>query len=207
MTHGAADPIYFDYATLTTEGRFWGQYAAVLREQLPTKLNGGQLYGAFAPQFGLASNQLVLMTCWDRREGVERTIEETLSAVEGVIGVAHHLVVPTARPETSEPPRRKGIYVHRWFDVEPRHVDEIVELSSVAWETFEKTFEVEVVGFFRTLDDGADVTQLMLLNWYPSLAAWEASRNFEADPASRTRFARRAELTMGTRAITTQLAW
>jgi hypothetical protein len=45
----------------------------------------------------------------------------------------------------------------------------------------------------------------MLLNWYPSLAAWEASRNFDADPESKRNFLRRAELTTGTRAITTAL--
>ena len=212
-----ASGLYFDYATITGRRRASGTHfhagpahalARSLREDGLPRLEaiGGRFYGLWIAQFGLASNQLVLMTCWDRQQGVPSSVEETLSSLEAVECIDHHMVAPTARPKTAEPPRRPGTYVHRWFDVEPRHVDEIVELSAAAWETFESTFEVEVIGFFLTLvEPSADSTQLMLLNWYPSLAAWEASRNFDADPESKRNFLRRAELTTGTRAIATAL--
>ena len=144
----------FSYATLTTAGA-WARHAQRLRRELPSGLGEGRLYALFAPQFGLASDQLVVMTCWDDPEGVGPRVEKALRAIEGVEKVEQHMVVPTARPRTSEPPIRKGLYVHRWFDLEPRHVDEVVELSAVAWETFERTFEVEVIGFFRTLGHGS----------------------------------------------------
>jgi hypothetical protein len=212
-----ASGLYFDYATITgrpveSDARFHAGPAQALARSLREDglpllgTVGGRFYGLWTAQFGLASSQLVLMTYWDRRQGVSSAVEEMLSSLEAVECIDHHLVVPTARPKTAEPPSRPGIYVHRWFDVEPRHVDEIVELSAAAWETFERTFEVEVIGFFlRLVEPGAESTQLMLLNWYPSLAAWEASRNFDADPESKRNFVRRAELTTGTRAITTAL--
>ncbi len=196
----------FSYATLTTAGP-WLRHAQALRSELPSRLREGRVYAAFAPQFGLASDQLVVMTSWDDPEGVGPRVERELRAIDGVERVEQHMLAPTARPKTADPPTRKGLYVHRWFDLERRHVDEAVELSAVAWESFERTFEVEVIGFFRTLDGAADQTQLMLLNWYPSLAAWEASRDFDADPKSRDRFMRRAQLSRRTRAITTSLAW
>ena len=212
-----ASGLYFDYATITgrrstSDTKFHTgpaqALARSLREDGLPRLEaiGGRFYGLWIAQFGLASNQLVLMTSWDRQRGVSTSVEETLSSLKAVECIDHQMVVPTARPKTPEPPRRPGTYVHRWFDVAPRNVDEIVELSAVAWETFESTFEVEVIGFFLTLvEPSADSTQLMLLNWYPSLAAWEASRNFDADPESKRNFLRRAELTSGTRAITTTL--
>ena len=209
--------LYFDYATITgrrgaSDTHFHAGPAHALarslrQDGLPRlEAIGGRFYGLWSAQFGLASNQLVLMTCWDRQQGVQSAVEETLSSLEAVEGIDHHMVVPTARPKTADPPHRPGTYVHRWFDVEPRHVGEVVELSAAAWETFESTFEVEVIGFFLTLvEPSADSTQLMLLNWYPSLAAWEASRNFDADPESKRNFLRRAGLTTGTRAIATAL--
>ncbi len=208
----------FNYATITA-GRpapDAGSYRAPvgnlvqsLREEGLPRLEacGGNYYGLWLAQFGLAANQLVLMTCWEREKGVPVAVEEVLSSLESVERIDHHMVAPTARPSSAEPPRRPGTYVHRWFDVEPQHVDEVVELSAVAWETFESTFEVEVIGFFRTLaEPGAELAQLMLLNWYPSLAAWEASRQFDSDPESKRRFVRRAELTRGTWAIASVLS-
>ena len=212
-----ASELCFDYATITGRPGTPGTHfhtgsaralAQSLREEGLPRLEaiGGRFYGLWVAQFGLASDQLVLMTSWDRQQGVSASVEEALSSLEAVECIDHHMVVPTARPKSAEPPRRPGTYVHRWFDVAPRNVDEIVELSATAWETFESTFEVEVIGFFlRVVEPSANSTQLMLLNWYPSLAAWEASRNFDADPESKRNFLRRAELTTGTRAITTAL--
>ena len=198
--------LVFNYATVTGR-KAWPHIERALREEaMPTlEALGAHAYGTFAPQFGLASNQLVWITRWDRLDGAALAIERTLLALDEVEDVWHHMVAPTARPDTGEPPKRAGLYIHRWFDLDPANVSEVVDLSAVAWETFERTFEVEIVGFFLTLDERTEAAQLMLLNWYPTLAAWEASRNFEADPESRKRFQRRAELTTGTRAISTTL--
>jgi hypothetical protein len=198
--------LYFNYATVTGRST-WPHVVKALREEASPVLEslGAHAYGMFAPQFGLASKQLVWITRWDRVEDAASAVERTLLALDAVERVDQQMIAPTARPKTGEPPQRAGVYVHRWFELASANVAEVVELSAVAWETFEEAFEVEVVGFFETLDDRKDAAQLMLLNWYPTLAAWEASRNFEADPESRKRFVRRAELTTGTRAISTTL--
>jgi hypothetical protein len=199
------DELRFDYATLT--GRRWPTLAEALRRAALPELEaaGGSPYALFAPQFGLGSDQLVLMTFWERPVDAWASVGRTLSALDEVDAVEHRIVKATARPTTSRPPERAGVYVHRWFDLDPANVDEVVDLSAEAWETFEATFEVEVIGFFLSAADDGGPTQLMLLNWYPSLAAWEASRDFDRDPESRRRFWRRAELTTRTRAITTTL--
>lgn len=89
--------------------------------------------------------------------------------------------------------------------IEPSHVDEAVELSNTAWETFEHTFEAEVIGFFHTIEPTTELAELMLLNWYPNLAAWEASRNLALAPEARQRFRRRLELSKEMKAIATAL--
>lgn len=202
-----ATPLYFNYATLTTSGNSWRPWEQALREDGVAKLAalGGAPYGMWSPLFGLASNQLVLMTSWAAPDGVIPNVTETLQAVEGIARVDNHMVVPTARPTTNTPPRRPGLYVHRWFRLEPHHVDEAVELSDTAWETFEHAFDVEVLGFFRTIEPQTELAELMLLNWYPNLAAWEASRNVALVPEARQRFRRRFALSQHMRAIATSL--
>lgn len=202
-----ADQLYFNYATLTTSGNSWRPWLQTLREDGIDKLTalGGELYGMWSPIFGLASNQLILMTSWDSPDGVTQHVTEMLTALDGIVSVAHHMVVPTVRPTTNTPPSKPGLYVHRWFLMEPGHVDEAVELSNTAWETFEHTFEAEVIGFFRTIEPQTELSELMLLNWYPNLAAWEASRNLSLAPEARQRFRRRLELSKEMRAIATSL--
>jgi hypothetical protein len=203
-----ATPLHFTYATITTADNSWRHWEQELHAGGMTTLQtyGGTLYGLWAPLFGLASNQVVMMTRWAAPKGVVHTVTETLMAVEGIVHVESHLVVPTVRPTTSAPPHKPGLYVHRWFLVEPRHVEEVVELSATAWETFEQTFHVEIIGLFRTLGEDTALTELLLLTWYPNLAAWETSRQFERVPAARQRFLRRQYLTKRTRAIATTLA-
>lgn len=202
-----ATSLYFNYATLTTSGNSWRPWEQALREDGVAKLTalGGELYGLWSPLFGLASNQIVLMTSWDSPNGVIPNVTETLMAVDGLVNVDNHMVVPTARPTTNTPPHKPGLYVHRRFLIEPHHVDEAVELSDTAWKTFEQAFEMEVIGFFRTIEPQTELAELMLLNWYPNLAAWEASRNLELAPEARQRFRRRLELSKEMRAIATSL--
>lgn len=202
-----ATPLYFNYATLTTSGNSWRPWGQALREDGVTKLTalGGKLYSIWSPLFGLASNQIVLMTSWSTSDGVVQNVTETLTTLDGIVSVDNHMVVPTVRPTANTPPSKPGLYVHRWFLLEPGHVDEAVELSNTAWETFEQAFEVEIIGFFRTIEPQTDLAQLMLLNWYPNLAAWEASRNLALAPEARQRFRRRLELSKEMRAIATSL--
>ena len=158
-----APPRYFNYATITTSSNTWQHWVQALQAGGVAKLEelGGTLYGVWAPLFGLASNQLVVMTQWAAYAGIMPTVSETLMAMAGVVHVESHMVAPTARPTTSDPPQQPGLYVHRWFLVEPQYVAEVVELSATAWHPFEQTFAVEIIELFRKL--GEDTTPAKLL--------------------------------------------
>ncbi|PON11242.1 hypothetical protein C2W62_45860 [Candidatus Entotheonella serta] len=95
-----ADQLYFNYATLTTSGNSWRPWLQTLREDGIDKLTalGGELYGMWSPIFGLASNQLILMTSWDSPDGVTQHVTEMLTALDGIVSVAHHMVVPLCVP-------------------------------------------------------------------------------------------------------------
>jgi hypothetical protein len=195
----------FSYATVRTTGNTWAPHEAVLRQQGLAALDrlGGSPYGLWAPQFGLPSDTCVVMSYWPEADEAIARVEGALGAVEWVVDVDCHLLAPTVRPTTAAPPRKAGLYVHRWFTVAPGDVDEVAALSASAWQSFETTFEAEVIGLFRRIDDQTDDETMMLLNWYPSLAAWEASREVPSDPRAWELFRRRRALTKKTWAITT----
>lgn len=112
----------------------------------------------------------------------------------------------TARPVTSDAsnaPCGPGVFALRWFECEPAHADEFVELSAGAWPAFEEgTPGPRVFGLFRAAEPAGDSTRFLLCTRYPSLAGWESSR---ADTGSRE-FRRRAELTRRTQVTLWRLA-
>jgi len=195
----------FSYATVQTTGNTWLAHETLLRRQGLAKLRdiGGNPYGLWAPQFGLPSDTCVVMTHWPEPADAMTRVVETLGGVDGVVAVDCHLLAPTVRPVTADPPHKAGVYVHRWFRVAPDDVDEVAALSASAWQSFEATFEAQVIGLFRKRDDDAEDATMMLLNWYPSLAAWEGSRDVPSDPRAWELFHRRRALTKKTWAITT----
>lgn len=114
---------------------------------------------------------------------------------------------PTARPhQPSEQLDGEGLYVLRFFDVEPAHHAEFVEVSTAAWETFENTdtFAARAMGLFTAADDSSTSPERMLLvTWYDGFGSWTASRT--PDPAAQEAFAHRQRLTTGTIAFATTL--
>ncbi|MFV0260440.1 MAG: hypothetical protein ACK5PP_18560 [Acidimicrobiales bacterium] len=198
------DPLTFGYSVITTNGSA-ATHAEAIGEHLSSLLDRGQVYGLFTPLFGLASDQLVVMTSWPDASGANATAVAALESAPEVVEVAHRVVESTARPTGDDPPIRPGVYVHRTFDLRPSRLDQAVKLSVDAWGSFEQAFEARVVGLFRTCDLPEEEAELTLLNWYPDLAAWEASRDPDGAPDAATRFAERRELTDRTRAICTRL--
>ena len=112
--------------------------------------------------------------------------------------LATYRLVPTARP-TERPSGLdpSGVYAHRWFDVAAADVEEVVGLSASAWPAFEAgTPGTRIIGLFRVLDVAEPAARLLLLTYYPSLAAWESSRATEG--SAREAFVRRHQLTEST---------
>ncbi|MAD92670.1 MAG: hypothetical protein L7S71_00405 [Pseudomonadales bacterium] len=158
------------------------------------------MWGIWQGVFGLAANQLIVMSAhtgptdgWRSFDGCE---------VEAV-----WVLRATARPQSAAPLTRAGVYVFRDFWLPYEHVAEAVELSSAAWKTFEgaAAYSAEPMGLFapaQALPDSQECL-LHLLTWYPDFTSWETSR--QSDPAAMQRFIARRELTRSTRAVATRL--
>jgi hypothetical protein len=123
---------------------------------------------------------------------------------EGTPSEGARPLVPTVRPLSSERPAPGGVVALRDFEVAPNDLDEFIDLSVGAWESFEAAFDATVLGLFRRSDVTGPEVGLLLVTRYASLAVWEKSR--AAVPARTGRLAeageryrRRREITQRTR--------
>ena len=111
----------------------------------------------------------------------------------------------TARPTAIAPISGVGLFAHRWFEIDEADWPEFLELSTEAWPAFEAAYGATIEGFFRTGSDSKSeekpgTTRVLLITLYPSLTAWEQSRQVLRNPTrdvaeSGRRFQRRRELT------------
>ena len=163
-------------------------------------LRPAQRWGMFSGLFGIASNELLLVTAGDAPGLNERLVE-----LESVGGAETLPLEATARPTSPEPLTREGLYVLRFFEVAHPDVDEIVALSKEAWETFEDTsdYSAEPQGLFCQADRSAARGRMLLVTWYDGFDSWQTSR--KPHPTARDNFKRRHSLTEGTVAYATRL--
>lgn len=158
------------------------------------------LWGIWQGVFGLAANQLIVVSSHsDSTDGWKAFHDCEVEAVWELKA--------TARPQSSVPLDRSGVYVFRDFWLPYQLVDEAVELSRAAWQTFEgaEAYSAQPMGLFapaHALPDSQECV-LHLLTWYPDFRSWETSR--QSDPAAMRRFIARRELTRSTRAVATRL--
>ena len=183
------------------------------------------VFGLFRPLFGLATNEVYLVTF------ARSTVSDTLNAAftqkqpaaaPKVQMLDTVILEPTVRPTEHLPRSREGIYVFRWFDIATdttpdhqaagegvgRKIEEIIRLSKEAWVTFEGGFDTEVQGLFcepgiRDNTVTSSRSRMLLITWYQSLSVWEASR-FPA-PAARENFLKRQQLTQSATPVATRL--
>ena len=149
---------------------------AALRAEL------GAVWGLFVPQIGAAS------------ETVDVIARGELPALSAATVEAANELTATVRPTDDAPlTADDGVYALRWFEIEPADWPEFLALSEGAWPGFEAANPgVRIHGFFRSGDD-----RVLLVTRYPSLAAWETSRN-ATDDAGGANFRRRHQLTRST---------
>ncbi|MAE94632.1 MAG: hypothetical protein CL910_08235 [Deltaproteobacteria bacterium] len=157
-------------------------------------------WGLFAGLFGLASNELFVVSAGEVQDVGERLLGLPATAEAETL-----LLEPTVRPTTEAPLTREGLYVFRFFEVAHRDVDEIAELSREAWESFEESdaYAAEPMALFCQADRSAERGRMLLVTWYDGLNSWQTSRR--PDPRARENFLRRHELTAGTIAYATRL--
>lgn len=175
--------------------------APYVRDSLTAQLQsaGAGVYGAFHGLFGLATNELYVITNADNdMPDIGGPLSDAGYALVRTIDL-----VPTVRPVDHSPRSKEGLYVFRWFDIMNRDIEEIAELSKTAWVSFESDFEAEVQGLFAQADRSAERGQMLLLSWYTGLNAWQTSRAPSAE--ARDNFMRRHALTLEAKPIATRL--
>jgi hypothetical protein len=156
---------------------------------------GGAVWGVWTALFGMASNELVVVTAWPDAASPVATLQDALP--DGFRVVASHELTPTVRPTSADPVTRAGVYVHRFFRTREKHMQEIVDLSVEAWKTFatDDDYGTEQIALFRPRARSSDEEspgEMLLISWYPDLANWERSRSFPPEAAAL--FRKRAEL-------------
>ena len=160
---------------------------------------GGTLYAIWtptekpetAPFEGLGESQLALMFAWSDQNPPLSMLDSTLAGLDGISEVKTDVLVPIYLAEGLTVPTGAGFYVHREEIYQPRDVDEVVRLSTEAWDTWESTFGTRVTGLFRRSGNPGNVARLLRIVWYRSYDGWVDSRNAERDLEARRRFAAR----------------
>jgi hypothetical protein len=154
------------------------------------------IWGIWSGVFGVASNELIVVTADDGARpnvwpsAVQAVKEEPLRA--------------TVRPTSCEPLSREGLYVFRAFYLDADAIDRVVELSELAWQTFETSadYQSEPMGLFAPLHASGSCT-MYLLTWYDSLQSWQTSR--APHPDARDYFRQRHALMRASEAVATRL--
>ena len=192
--------VVYAYSRLRATGRDFRSLYDALRRDEYAALAPANVWGAFHGLFGVASNELILVTYGD-----VAGVADALANHAQVGGADTLLLEPTARPTQAAPRRREGLYVFRFFDVAHKDVDEIVALSAQAWKSFEGGDGYQAVpqGLFRQHDGSAEAGRMLLCTWYDGLNSWQQSRTPPPDAAAG--FRRRHALTRGTIAYATRL--
>lgn len=164
----------------------------------------GQAAGLFTAQLGWEAAEVAVLA---QRPDEAQAAPAPLVALPGTEAVLHadfHVLVPTVRPTPGAALAPGGIYVHRWFEVAAESFDDFVGLSAQAWPDFEARFDARIFGLFEVAAEApAPTRRLLLLTRYASHGVWEDSR----DPTTEAMqtFARRAQLTLSTRAASSLL--
>lgn len=139
--------------------------------------------------FGLATNQLALLSAWKSPPATSPCADLALQN-DWLLSDETRLAA-TLRPIEAEVIDRAGIYVIRWIRMHESDIAEYTRLCLETWPAFEKTTRSRCYGVFRPLES-TDVVKLLMLTWYASLTDWEESRRL--NPADQSKWARRSEM-------------
>lgn len=163
-----------------------------------------RVVGRFTGLFGISNQDLFVLLSRPAGEHAAANLQALLPA--GVEMVDSLWLDATVRPTHDTALTRAGIYVFRFFDVNARDCDEVVSLSSIAWQTFENSdgYSSEPMGLFRFADPSASQGRMLLLTWYDNMTSWERSRT--PHPDATANFRRRASLSRSIIAYATRLA-
>jgi hypothetical protein len=169
---------------------------------------GASLWGAFAGLFGLAADEVFLMTSWQSGSQPSSSLQQAVAKSQGLSVAAKYDLTPTVRPTNANPQERDGLYVFRLFQVETKDIEEFISLSAKAWTTINvaKGWQSEPLGLFAPIERSEEQSVLVLVTWYDGFQSWEGSRAVAPGSSQVSAdFVRRSELTINTTAYATRL--
>ena len=175
------------------------QAAAAIRESATDPI-----WGVWAGIFGVASNELIVMTTSEPSGNVSSEMAVDNRWPDCIRVTSRESLRATVRPKSNESLTRAGLYVFRSFHLDAAHIDRVVALSQQAWLTFETSaeYQSEPVGLFAPTNLTPDST-MYLLTWYDGLASWSTSRAPHAE--AQAHFRERHGLLHSTNAVATRL--
>lgn len=193
----------FEYCRFTTASRLLQEDPDRFKGDFSSRAQsaGGRLFGCWRSMvgLGLARDEGITLTAWPDRAAAETS---PLPAIDGIRESKRHLLEATVRPTDDAPPAFEGVYVFRWFNLDAADWETFREISDTAWPNMESVFDVNICGFWRSLEIAEPAAKVLLLTRYADLSVWEASRWWknpaaEADE-SMSRFRKRNEIIKAT---------
>jgi hypothetical protein len=196
----AMDAIY-DYLFLEVGGGAAGREAFIagLADRPPMD----EVIGVFGAQLGWQAAEIAVLV--ERAPDSPSVTATAIARAPRALACARRILRPTLRPALGDRLSPGGVWVHRIFQIMARDLAEFVALSGEGWEDFEARFDAKVFGLFEVTYPAPrpQELELVLLTRYASHAEWEASR--DPSTAAMQTFARRAALTLRTRAVSSVL--
>lgn len=194
---------YFEYCRFSTEPRQLISNPNAIKSAFAQRAQetGGALFGCWhsLAGLGLARDEGIALSAWSSEDDARAAPPPD---VTGLTGSSQHIFEATVRPTSDAPPTYDGVYVFRWFDIDADDWEDFRDISNAAWPNMEDVFDVNICGFWRSLDVAAPEAKVLLLTRYADLSVWEASRwwNNKAPEAeaSMSRFAKRNEIIKAT---------
>jgi hypothetical protein len=142
--------------------------------------DGGQTLGIFIPLIGVSVNTVTVATTWPDEPPKAYDAGATASDVAAARTRVFDVL---ARGQEPCPADRPGVYTHRWFVVRAGDAGRLTEQSVEAWKTSEADTAMRVAGFWGSREQGANGEEtILMIVYYPDLAAWEASRYWKPPP-------------------------
>jgi hypothetical protein len=190
---------FFEYTRFRLPAQGFLEDAASVKQQFSerAKASNGHLFGCWRSMvgLGLARDEGIALSAW-------RTRNEASSAPPldqgAYLEQQQHLLEATVRPTSDSPPTCDGAYVFRWFHLQHQDWPAFRDLSDAAWPNMESVFDVNICGFWKSLEVSPPATRVLLLTRYADLSVWEASRWWSkpvaAADASMGRFKQRNQL-------------
>lgn len=136
---------------------------------------GTQALGVWLPMIGVSNNMITAVSNWTGEPAAPAYASDQIRNVRSRV---FDTLARGQQPCTTE-----GIYTHRWFIVAPGHVQALTEMSVEAWKSSEQDTDMRIAGFWHCREPNANGEAVVLMIvYYPSLAAWDASRYWKPLP-------------------------